>query len=1138
MAYNQNFRKFVAGTVSAAVVASAVTPAFAAAFTDVAGSVHADDIAALVEKGYIKGYADGTFKPNKSLTRGEAAIIFSRILKDAGFQAPENAPSFADVPAANKELVEAVAIVRAAGVMTGDERGNFNPKANMTREQMAKVVVEAFKLTKPADFTTNITDLDKAAGWAREYIQILEANGVTKNTQFSPKANVTRGQFASFVIRALSVKEQQEEVTAANIAGVSFVDEYTLEIAFNGELKNINPADFAIDGVEIESVTVKAAAASQNKVTIIVIKTKTKLEEGKSYQIAFKGQTAEKAKVDVPVVTPKVQTISPVADVVVNEGETINLPNTVEVTMTNGAKAQKAVAWEAKDMSQPGEYVLTGTVEGTELKATVKVVVKAVAPTVTGVEATNGQLTVTLSKAVDSVPEGIVVTKNDEALQLDANAFTVVDGKVVIAVPVVEATYEKQTIVYAVQLGETKKEATIEVDARTDLAVLYTKAETNVKAKTTTVTATVKNAGELTKATVSIFGYDQDGNLKQNAELTQEVDLDGEHVEATFDVRTLVSGNYVVEVKVGDVKSTVNTALDFAAVDGAVAAVNGATTQIQLWNALQHELFENVAVYNNLADYFTAEKPVGGFKTVAEVIEFVKNINDAKLAAAQFAELKQSLNTAINDVEIYNILQANFERVNDAYINEYKAAIFEAGQVKADITTKQALQEAIDTVNLTKAEEKVAVAEGNVTTANYNAAVSALNFVAPDSTEEGAPQPKAALAERLAVVAKLLAVVNATNADQLFTAVQALEVEGLNANLKAEYFDAFNATENKDTAFNTVEKVGAFVSDVNDAQLTAALDDINAAVDSDGENTLDSEKPEDRAAFLGLLQRLALVVNDKDTFDYAIVNPDFVVDYMEALATPTPSYNVATIKGAIETANADAIQTRLDNVAGFTADAEKTDVENANALLALLQDKYLGLTNVLAANKLAYLADVELLNSAATANVASLQKAVDLINQVVVVNSASNATTLRTALVDFVNKAKEVDPGYNANAYLTLTSAVRLEVAQLVLNAKEEPFADVAAVKDALQTAIATHADKLALVNGLTSGSTIVEVRDALAAYDYAPFNSYSYADQLDIAEHFKNALPFNQDGAVSPAFSTLAQINAAIDAAIAKLGQ
>ncbi|MBY6270477.1 S-layer homology domain-containing protein, partial [Parageobacillus thermoglucosidasius] len=149
MAYQpKSYRKFLAGSVSAALVATAVGPvvANAASFSDVnPNDSHAANINALVELGYIKGFADGTFKPYQSITRGQVAKIFARILTDQGFKAPDKIEQvFDDVPldAKDQELVKAAAIVKAAGVMTGSQ-GKLNPAQNITREQMAKVLVEA-----------------------------------------------------------------------------------------------------------------------------------------------------------------------------------------------------------------------------------------------------------------------------------------------------------------------------------------------------------------------------------------------------------------------------------------------------------------------------------------------------------------------------------------------------------------------------------------------------------------------------------------------------------------------------------------------------------------------------------------------------------------------------------------------------------------------------------------------------------------------------------------------------------------------------------------------------------------------------------------------------------------------------------
>lgn len=411
MAYQpKSYRKFLAGTVSAAVVASAIAPVASASFTDIAGSVHADDIATLVAKGYIKGYADGTFKPNKPLTRGEAAIIFSRILKDAGVKAPEQGAGFPDVPASKAELAEAVAIVKAAGVMGGDEKGNFNPNANITREQMAKVVVEAFKLTKPANHTTKITDLDKAGSWAREYIQTLEANGVTKNTEFAPKQNVTRGQFASFVVRAMDVKK---EVSAADITAVKLVDEKTLEVTFNGELKEVKKEDFAIQGVEIESVSIKAAAAAEAKTTVVVIKTKTALQEGKSYSVSYKGQTTDKAKVDVPVVTPKVESVS------------ANNLREVKVTFNKPVDKNTIAGGTVK-------YFINGSQQALDkYKLTVSEDGKTLTITSLATVSQGDKLTVELDGVKTASGEAFAKTTKEVVTALDVTVPTVTDVKVV-----------------------------------------------------------------------------------------------------------------------------------------------------------------------------------------------------------------------------------------------------------------------------------------------------------------------------------------------------------------------------------------------------------------------------------------------------------------------------------------------------------------------------------------------------------------------------------------------------------------------------------------------------------------------------------------------------------------------------------
>lgn len=147
------------------------------------------------------------------------------------------------------------------------------------------------------------------------------------------------------------------------------------------------------------------------------------------------------------------------------------------------------------------EAELPGTVTAVSVGAEGNIVTEDVniAPEVTltveSVSAVNGTVTVTFSEAVTEVPEGLVVYKDGEAMDLAADAFAVVDGKVEVTVPVVEQTLEEQSIVYSVKLGEADAVAAdpVVVEALTitsveDIAVTKEKGEDYALPETVTAT--------------------------------------------------------------------------------------------------------------------------------------------------------------------------------------------------------------------------------------------------------------------------------------------------------------------------------------------------------------------------------------------------------------------------------------------------------------------------------------------------------------------------------------------------------------------------------------------------------------------------------------------------------------------------
>lgn len=78
----------------------------------------------------------------------------------------------------------------------------FNPKNNMTRAEMAVVLVKAFDLKPQGNFEF----ADMKDHWANEYVNILAGNKITSGTgdgNFNPNGIVTREQFSMFLYRTI-----------------------------------------------------------------------------------------------------------------------------------------------------------------------------------------------------------------------------------------------------------------------------------------------------------------------------------------------------------------------------------------------------------------------------------------------------------------------------------------------------------------------------------------------------------------------------------------------------------------------------------------------------------------------------------------------------------------------------------------------------------------------------------------------------------------------------------------------------------------------------------------------------------------------------------------------------------------------
>ena len=92
------------------------------------------------QNGIISGYDDGTFQPNKAITRQEAASI----LRNAFKLTESSSETFPDDSAISGWAKESVYIVKASGLMKGDAgTGNFRPTDTIIRAEAASILMNA-----------------------------------------------------------------------------------------------------------------------------------------------------------------------------------------------------------------------------------------------------------------------------------------------------------------------------------------------------------------------------------------------------------------------------------------------------------------------------------------------------------------------------------------------------------------------------------------------------------------------------------------------------------------------------------------------------------------------------------------------------------------------------------------------------------------------------------------------------------------------------------------------------------------------------------------------------------------------------------------------------------------------------------
>ncbi len=155
-------------------------------------------------EGGVNGYADGTYRPDGTLTRAHVARVITNLF---ALESVEIDLTIVDVPD-DYWAHDEIAFVLSIGAMSLDEAGEFHPNAPITRQEMAKIVCELLLANGiEADGSVSYTDAAGIDADCLEAVQMLAALDIMHGRadgSFNPNGILTRQELAVIFFRTFA----------------------------------------------------------------------------------------------------------------------------------------------------------------------------------------------------------------------------------------------------------------------------------------------------------------------------------------------------------------------------------------------------------------------------------------------------------------------------------------------------------------------------------------------------------------------------------------------------------------------------------------------------------------------------------------------------------------------------------------------------------------------------------------------------------------------------------------------------------------------------------------------------------------------------------------------------------------------
>ncbi|MBQ6810498.1 MAG: S-layer homology domain-containing protein, partial [Firmicutes bacterium] len=258
-------------------------PLSASAFSDVDdNSWYADAVDYCYEKGYFAGTSATTFSPDLPMDRSMLVTVLHR---REGTPQPTAPASFSDVPA-DTWYSEAVAWAAEEKIVSGYEDGTFRPEKPITRQEIMSLfqryVVYLGEDASSEDLRifNSFLDCSLVGEWATPAAQWCTSVGIIcgSNGYISPTSSSTRAQIASILMRLDSYLDgKMQTITSTYGEGGTMVPLGTFQIVENSSISFRVTADqgwiqktATLNGTTLTNQQIYTVYGKDNPQTIVV----------------------------------------------------------------------------------------------------------------------------------------------------------------------------------------------------------------------------------------------------------------------------------------------------------------------------------------------------------------------------------------------------------------------------------------------------------------------------------------------------------------------------------------------------------------------------------------------------------------------------------------------------------------------------------------------------------------------------------------------------------------------------------------------------------------------------------------------------------------------------------------------------